>query len=271
MIKKSFLAVSLLGASFCANATIISGYGAYADGWTGSNCPSYCTTAGGGQFVTDMNGAEFASSAAASVDSYALTQSSSQLTGSTYLPILKVKTSAGVGVAGSAMAFGVQGFTYSGSGATTITLDINLHGSVGIDTLGPYNHNSLSASVAVMIGSELDWYPSFATLVSEVATGDFVGSEGLSIGSGTDVNTGTSITFDLDPGTDFYVIAAVNAFSNNGYADGWNTLTMQFDDDSGLTAASMRSVPEPSAFWLFGAGLVGFLGVHRRGSVTKDC
>ena len=271
MIKKQLLAFSLLGVSFYANATIISGYGAYADGWTGSNCPSYCTSAGGGKFVTDTNGGEFASSAAASVDTYAFTQSSSELTGSTYLPILKVKTSADAGVVGSAMALGVQGFTYSGASSTTITLDINLHGTVGVNNPNAYNHDYLSASVAIMIGSELEWYPGFGTLVYEMATGDLVDVKGLSLGSGTDVNTGTSITFDLDPGMDFYVIAAANAFSNNGYADGWNTLTMQFDDDTGLTAASVHSVPEPTALWLLGGGLVGFLGVHRRKTATDNC
>jgi len=265
MKLKQTLSITLLAAA-CANAqaTIVSGYGVEASTTTASNCPSYCTTANGGDFQYDSAGGEFILSAYSSQNSYGFASSSAVYDGSsTYLPTLKVYGSSAEGAGAFANAFGVQGYTYHGAD-TTITLDFNLHGSVA-DNLSGYVNNSLSASVAVIFGSTLDWYADFATLVYEVApgNGDTVAGIGSAyIGSGINQNSPGSITFDLTDGMDFYVVASMGATSKNGFADGMNTFTMQFNDDTGLVAASV--VPVPAAVWLFASGLLGLAGVARR-------
>lgn len=260
------ISVLLLCAPLATNASIIDGYGTYASTSTASNCPSYCTTADGGDFQYDSDGAEFSNTAFAEESSYALGRAQSSLTGSTYLPDLKVLASSDLNKGGFATAFGVQGFTYSGTSAATITLDLDLHGSI-TDNPSGYTYNVLSASVAVLIGSSLDWYPDFGTLVYEVAGGTTVraGVESLFLGNpGINQSTSNFITFDIDPGDDFYVVAEMNASGQNGIADAWNTLTLNFDDDTGLAAASVSNVPLPAAVWLFGSGLLGLVGMAKR-------
>ena len=261
------LGTALLATAFSMNssAAITTGWGVEASTSTASNCPSYCTTAGGGDFAYDSMGAEFSTSASAEENSYGHAKAYASLAGSSYLPTLKIETSANVGKGGSATAFAAQGFTYTGADSSTITLDINLHGSVGSEQNGSYSSNSLRGDVAVFIGSGLEWYPSFATLVYEIAYGAPVteaGLESLFISSGNDVNTGTSISFDLNAGDTFYVISSMGASSKNGFVDGWNTMTMSFDDDSQLQAVSQ--VPVPAAAWLFGSALLGLASIGRQ-------
>lgn len=265
-LKQRLIVGLIMAAPLTANAAIISGYGVEASSYTASNCPSYCTTAGGGDFQSDISGGEFITSAYSLETSYASGESQASLSGSTYLPTLRVRADASAGKGGFANAFGVQGFTYSGASSTTLTLNFNLHGSVG-DGVSGYVYNTLRTDVAVVYGSSLEWYPHFATLIYEIIPGnnmDLVDAQSLFISNGTDVNTSSSITFDLDPGTDFFVIASMEAASKNGFADAWNTLTMSFDNDTGLAAASVSSVPIPAAVWLLGSGLLGLLGIARR-------
>lgn len=258
----------LLCMPMAANAVIVNGYGAEASAGTASNCPSFCTSGGGGQFDSDSDGGEFSNTAFAEVDSTygALGRAQSSLTGGTYLPELRALASSDPGRRGSATAFAIQGYTYSGASSTTITLDLNLDGSITNNTNGAYTRNVLRADVAVLLGSSLDWYADFGTLVYEVAgaTTTRAGLETLFL---TDpaINQETgSITFDIDPGDDFYVVASMGASGQNGIADAWNTLTLNFDDDTGLTAASISNVPLPAAVWLFGSGLLGLIGISRR-------
>ena len=263
--RRILLLGMLAGMAANAQAAIVSGYGVEASTSTASNCPSFCTTADGGDFQYDSDGGEFSLSATSTENSYGSASSSALFTGSitTYLPELNVNTSSGLDRGAFATAFGVQGYTYSGVD-TSITLDFNLHGSVG-DNASGYASNKLRADVAVILSSSLEWYPSFGTLVYEVANGPVVGNESLFISnSGLDQNAPGSITFDVFDGMDFYVVASMGATAKNGFADASNTLTMQFEDDMGLTAASVSAVPVPAAVWLFASGLVGLIGVARR-------
>ena len=133
----------MVGVSTSAQASIVGGYGVEASAGTASNCPSYCTSAGGGDFKSDTNGGEFATSASASENSYGSASASAVYTGSsTYLPTLKVSGSSELGKSASANAFGVQGYTYSGA-EDSITLDFNLHGSVGDNASGYASRCSL--------------------------------------------------------------------------------------------------------------------------------
>ena len=166
---RTAILLTVTAAPIASQAAIISGYGAYASTSTASNCPSYCTTAGGGDFQYDNAGVEFSTTASSAENTYATTRAYSSLSGSSYLPTLKVETVAGENRGGFATAFGSQGYTYTGAEAFNFTLNYNLHGSVGANPTGSINSNSLRGDVAVLIGSGLEWYPSYATLVFEVA------------------------------------------------------------------------------------------------------
>jgi len=248
-----------------SQAAIISGYGAYASTSTASNCPSYCSTSGGGDFQYNQDGGEFSSSAFSQENSYANARASASLASTGYLPTLRVETNAGDNRGGFAEAFAVQGFTYDGTGPFTFNLDYNFDGSVGANPTGSINRNELRADVAVLIGNDLEFYPDWATLVYEFGSNlDNVGTDSLFITSGIDVNTSGSISFDLNAGDDFYVVTSAGARSVDGFADSWNTFSMSFEDDTGLTAASVSAVPVPAAVWLFSSGLIGLIGVARR-------
>lgn len=269
MTKKHLFAALLLCAPVYANAAILSGYGAAATAWTADNCPSYVQCLYGMNNASVSDGGEFVSSATAFENTHAMGQSLAELTGDTYLPVLKAQTSADPAKAGFAMAFGSQGFTYGGSAATTVNLNINLHGVIGVYDSNAGNTDDLVATIAVIIGSEMAWYPGNIDLLSaEIASGETVGLEYLTItpddGLDVDVNKSTTISFDLNPGTDFFVVASLTAHSLNGYANGWNTLTMAFDDNTDLMAASASTVPEPTTLWLFGTALLGLVGVNKR-------
>lgn len=267
-MKKSLLLTALCSVafSFNANAAITTGWGTYAGTSTASRCPSYC--GGGGDFQYDSMGGEFLAESSAEENSYANAKAYASLSGSSYLPTLKVATSAALGKGGGASAFATQGFTYTGTGNSTITLDINLHGSVGKNSQSGYNRNQLRGDVAVFIGEGLEWYPDFATLVYEVAYSapvTRVGLESLFISSGNDINETASISFDLQAGDTFYVVSSMDANSKNGFVDGWNTMTMGFDDASQLQAVSQ--VPVPAAAWLFGSALLGLASIGRKRSL----
>jgi len=264
--KTGLILSLLLCAPMAANAVIVNGYGATASTGTASYCPSYCSTEFGGDFANDSAGGEFSNTAFSEESTYALGRAQSSLTGGTYLPELRVLASSELGRRGGATAFGIQGFTYSGALSTTITLDLVLDGSI-TDNPSGYTDNDLRADVAVLLGSSLSWYANFATLVYEVAgeTTTRAGVKSLFLSTpGINQTATDAISFDINPGDDFYVVASMGAHGQNGVADAWNTLTLNFDDDTGLTAASISNVPVPAAVWLFGSGLLGLVGISRR-------
>ena len=158
----------------------------------------------------------------------------------------------------------MQGYNYTGSDATTIDLELDLHGSVGDNASSGYANNNLRADVAVFIGDSLEWYADFATLYYEFAYDMEKVKSSLFIHDGMDVHDVDTLSFDLEPGQSFFVVASMEASSNNGYVDAWNTLNLNFDDDSDLVAASGGAapvdVPEPASLGMLGLalGLISF-------------
>ncbi|WDE00180.1 PEP-CTERM sorting domain-containing protein [Thalassomonas actiniarum] len=259
-IKKASAILTLSGAiSFTAQANLMTDYGAYAAGYTASNCSSACTTANGGDIINTNDGGLSSGSAYVSEVSYGYSQAYAALDGASYLPTLKVEASSDEQKGGNAEAFAMQHYSYTGTEATTIDLDINLHGSVGINNNDGYSNNSLRADVAVFIGDSLEWSTDIATLYYELASGMEKDKTTLYINSGNDVNNLDSLSFDLQPGESFFVVASMRAKSRNGYADAWNTLSLNFEDDNGLVAASAGivpvDVPEPTSLGMLGLAL----------------
>lgn len=250
-----------------ANSQVLNGYGMHASVATASNCPSFCTTANGGQFSRDSDGSEFAASAFAEDTAFGIGRAEASVSGSAFLPNLRAIGSSAVGKSGEGSSFGVQGYGYSGAATKTIDLDINLHATV-TDGASGYTANSAGASVAVLKGSTLGWSTDFGTLVFEIAgeTTSELGLENLSLNAASISNDDSAtISFSIDPGDNFFVVASLRARAKNGSADAWNTLTLDFDDDTGLTPTL---VPEPRCCWIAAMATL-LLAFRRRASRTS--
>ncbi|REL28488.1 hypothetical protein DXX93_19230 [Thalassotalea euphylliae] len=250
MLKKQKLGLaflfSFLTFSQHVSASLIQGWGVQANAGSASNCSAgSCTSANGGRFAGENDGGEHQTTATLEHDLYGYGRAYADLSGSGYLPTLKVFASSEFGSRGTANAFGVQRFTYEGADNHTIDLDYNLHGS--ITEFSSRNYLQLRADVGVLIGDSLEWYPDFASLYFEFG-GDLEpgGNDSEFISSGADVNMPGRLSFDIDNGQSFYVITSVSARAYGGEADGWNTLSLSFLDTSGLTAASAGSLNNQS-------------------------
>ena len=269
MIKFSMnnsLKMAAIGACslFASNsfAIAIQGVGTYAGVSNYSNCPSFCYGSSGSY---DSNGDEGQVESFASLSNESgVGKAYSSFVSGSYMPLLRVETSAIDRASTGATAFSVQNFTNTGTETKTVDLNVNLHGSVSSND-PVHSSNYLSASIAIISGTSLEWYPSFGTLVYEVAQPLF-NPLSLYIGDGLDVNDFDTISFDINAGESFFIVSNMQANADNGYANAWNTLSMNFTDSSNLQAAlqvagpsTPVSVPEPKTVFLFALCLAGLL------------
>ena len=88
--------------------------------------------------------------------------------------------------------------------------------------------------------------------------GSNLGSSKLFIPYG-DITLLDSISFDVSAGKRFAMYGILRANSRDGSADAFNTLQMNFEDDTFI-----RAVPEPATICLVLTGLLGISGVVRR-------
>jgi hypothetical protein len=198
--------------------------------------------------------------------------SSVELQGGLSIPILKAKA-ASVDADGwvSAMAMGIQGYQFTGSDNTTISLDSGLTGSV-INTSGS-DVTGLSVGVWLIMDDPAVVFPTVTTmsdLLLQIALMPVVDSfswEDLSTGV-VDRSTTTTDTLDqlqltLNNGDEFYVLAALTAAADgmSAVADSFSTFEMGFNTTE-LVPATV--VPVPAAAWLFCSGLIGLIGISRR-------
>jgi len=268
MFKRSHL----LGAA-CASL-IVSGFltSAHAATWGAevgismiTPCPSFC---GGIEGSSDFSfdGGEFSTSAFTSLSNFGGTgQGSASLSGPTILPVLGAEGFSGSNSRTDTNAVGMLGYTYSGATATTISLDIVLDGERG-GTTNP-SDAWVESDVAIILGDVNDFVTHYPTFIFEVVPL----TPGLSVlaesNMSLDLNAGPqtkndSIGFTLNPGDEFFVWAGLRAGGiRNGFGDAFNTLSMSFSDDAGI---STSVVPVPAAVWLFGSGLIGLIGIARR-------
>ena len=196
---------------------------------------------------------------------------STTLQGGLSVPLLKAKATA-VDNNGwvSAMAMGIQGYQFTGSDGTTISLDSALTGSVM--KTSDSDVTGLSVGVWLMMDDPAFVFPAatMSDLLLQIAFMPVVDSlswENLSTGS---VNRSITTTDPLDQleitlnnGDEFYMLAALTAAADgtSAFADAFSTLEMEFDTTE-LVPAGV--VPIPTAVWLFGSGLVGLIGFARK-------
>ena len=162
------------------------------------------------------------------------------LSGSGFTPVLKAKSSStGTDNRSSAGAVGIQKYTYVGTEPKTFTFDLHLHGVV----TGTPGDAGIRADVAVIRG-DIVWNSDMATLVYElVPYSDVLAYQSLYIRAGLEENTSTTVSFEVQPGEEFFVRADLVASSDDGAsADAFNTFTITIDDPAGLIA---ESNPEP--------------------------
>lgn len=194
------------------------------------------------------------------------------LQGGLSIPILKAKAES-VDANGwvSALAMGIQGYQFTGSDGTTISLDSALTGSV--TNTGISDVTGLSVGVWLMMDDPAFVFPaatSMSDLLLQIASMPIVDSfswEDLATGTvnrsttTTDQNDHLQIT--LNNGDEFYVLAALTAAADGSgaVADAFSTFQMGFNTTQLVPAAV---VPVPAAAWLFGSGLLGLIGISRR-------
>ncbi|MDB4517021.1 VPLPA-CTERM sorting domain-containing protein [Crocinitomicaceae bacterium] len=230
-----------------------------------SPCPSYCGGVGG-IFGSSSDGGEFSASAFTSLSNADGTgQTSANLSGSSLLPVLGAEGFSGSNSRIDSWAVGMLGYTYMGATSTTISLDIALDGERG-GTTNPFDA-WVNSNVAVILGDVNDFFTHYETFIFEVVPGtpglSELGTSNLSLDLNVGLQTKTgSIGFTLNPGDEFFVWAGLNAGGiRDGFGDAFNTLSMSYSDDTGI---SPSVVPVPAAFWLFGSGLLGLIGIARR-------
>lgn len=211
------------------------------------------------------------SSSASGSDARGTVAASASLTGPTLTPVLHAYaqdtgvctggpcgTATGTNMVNWAGAFGVQGYTYTGTQSTTYTINANLTGSVTNNASGIY------AEIYAFEGPSFTFYPYSNILISELGA---IPMGNTVLGTGN-IGTGLmsdSFTITLNPGDTFYLWASLFAQSaGQGTADAANTLSLYFTDSTNLTPASVAAVPLPAAFWLFCSGVLGLIGVARR-------
>lgn len=248
-VRRSLTVAAWLIIGSSAGADVV-GWGAETRNSTFSSCPSFCSGS-----ASTADGGEGETSAAATENTFGTSRGDVHLKNpsSTFLPILKAEALASTSGGALATVTGVQGFTYIGRRARTITLNLEL--DVFLDRTAPGTPEASARSdVAVFFTNNLlPFVTDFNTVRSEVGADAFRGDEStmradVAPGTRDDVSVSDTISFDVMPGDEFLVWAGLRIFAERGgIADVFDTFTLGFDDDAGLIAASAPDIP---AGWL---------------------
>jgi hypothetical protein len=158
---------------------------------------------------------------------------------------------------------------FTSSIAQTIRLDITLDSAV---TNGPNGTSGVLSNVYVIGGSGFevsDTYcsPGKFTFDGVYLCGSRIAQSELKptlswsnlFNGGDSPSLSDALTFDVSAGESFGIYAELSAGSFQGTADAFNTLSLAFEDDSGITV-----VPEPASSYLLGILLMGLSAVSRK-------
>ena len=222
-----------------------------------------------------QDGGEGSSSAAVSFTTFRAEADFDPL--STYLPLLKAESDGSGALFDDdrtqAYAEAYQVFTSASN--QTIQLDIRLD-SVVTNSAG--GTSSVLSDIYVIGGSDFRLDDFFCSSGQRGDMGIYLCGERIATSSSglsfsNLFNGGSSpllldtLTFTVGAGETFGILATLSAGSFQGTADAFNTLSLEFEDDSGiraLTIPDVGQVPLPAAVWMFGAGLLGLLGFTQK-------
>lgn len=250
-----------------------------------SPCPSFCGGPGLASAFDSDGGIGQSTSNALLNNADGNGRAFADLSGPTELPILKAEAFSNAQTASTrssrvaAHAFGLQGFYVGG---TSYSLDVTLSGianDVPAAGAGVFNEDgSIVAHVMVIRdedpGTDIAFSSDYASMKFEyIPSSDLTllaeifhpsGLTSLVIpADNTFHNLATTINVTgLLPGELIYVWASLSASgTRGGFGDAYSTLTMQFQDPTGLS--HVAAIPEPAEYLMLLAGL-GVLGAAKR-------
>ncbi|MFK7894609.1 MAG: PEP-CTERM sorting domain-containing protein [Myxococcota bacterium] len=231
---------------------LLDAYGANASASV-ADCPSFCTNfnfapIGGGQGITSDSAS--VSEARGNSAAFAALDLSSGLS----MPLLRAEAFVlNSGGGAFASAFAVEAYTYTGTGTQTFNLDIDLDGEI-FDPTPADGETSIVADIYIFEEFGFQFISDLGTLLFESGATEVTSTRLELSATGT---TSGSLSFDLAAGESIYLwtLLDVDAERDMSYADAFSTLTTNFQDNTGLVAAS--PIPEPGTAMLIGFGLAG--------------
>lgn len=203
-------------------------------------------------------------------DNHGVGESSSRLQGSGIMPVLKAKSYVNDNWWGTwSDALAIEGYYYSGTENSKITLAANLSGYVNNPYLGISDNSTvLEALVYVFREENFNYCTDLGTLIYEYGAIPKA-SITFEVSKTGNVNLSGSVTFDVGPEETFYLWTFLMARAQwaPSYVDAFSTLTLSFDNPAGLTPKSV--VPLPGTLILFSSGLLGFSAIGRKRILRK--
>jgi len=258
-----------------ASASVIGGYGAFAEVRTCQNETIFCPGPGGTDETTTVGG-EFTTSADVSTSPANTTgtaMASVSFTNDVFAPLLKAFASTAPDTTNAAegVALAIQSWTYAGAEPGAFSVLFELDGEVDMTASG--SDARIRADIAAYIWDDADFFTGefdLATFLGEIIPGSggtLLDRDALFLSPGLTLDSAT-FDFFVNPGDQLYVLAQLEAKSKRGgIADAASTLQVSFiGGDTGHLNAVIQSearVPTPAtALLLF--PFAGFLALRGR-------